>query len=107
MTYVYKLPTTPGNYAIEQSDSIFIGTSVWLKDGITASDRHKEKLYLLTYNRLLVFKNNERGFELVKTIKMGRIAQRESIVVLNNSVIFVADERHRLLGKAKIYKLKN
>lgn len=107
MTYIYKLPTKPGDYTIEQSDSIFIGTSGWLKDGITAADQHKEKLYLLTYNRLLVFKNNGQGFELVKTIKMGGIAQRESLVVLKDSVIFVADERHRLLGKAKIYKLKN
>lgn len=105
-TYIYKFPVKPGSYKPEVYDSIYIGKSGWLKDGVTAADYQHKNLYLLTYKDLYVFKMGSKGFEKQKTVKFDSIDQRESVLYVDGDTIFVADERHPLLGKARIYTIK-
>ncbi len=104
--YVYKIPTKPGKYTVKYSNKIPIGTDGWWKDGITAADVFDGKFYLLTYNRYLV-KNYANGkFSHESEYFFDGITQRESIVVLNNRTIFVADEHNPIVGEVQMYKIQ-
>lgn len=106
MSHVYKIPTTPGKYEISASQKLHIGTDGWWTDGITAADFKGDQLYLLTYNRYLVYNYKEGKLEKTGEYKFSGITQRESIVVLNEDVIFVADERNPIVGEVLLYKIR-
>lgn len=106
LTHIYKIPTKPGTYKVSASHKIDIGDDGWWKDGITGVDYFENQFYILTYNRYIVM-NIENG-ELNKTSEhiFDAITQRESIVVLNNEAIFVADEHNPIVGDVKMYKIQ-
>lgn len=105
LSKVYKIPTTPGKYEVSVSAEITTGQDGWWTDGITAADFHNDKFYLLTYNRYMVYTLDDGKFELSYQHKFDDIAQRESIVVLTEDVIFVADEQNPLVGGVRLYKV--
>jgi hypothetical protein len=103
---IYKIPTTPGTYTTYISNEAFVGTSGWLIDGVTAVDVYKDRFYILTYNRYIIQEYKDGKFKIISTFEFNSISQRESIVVLNKSAIYVADEKNPLTGKMKLYKVK-
>lgn len=74
------------------------GRSYW-KTAITDACVFDDKYYLLTYKRVLVYTSN---WDLERKIKLGRIRQFEALCATNLG-IFVACERNRILGKAKLF----
>jgi len=106
ISLVYKIPKVPGDYTVSSSHKIEIGMDGWWKDGITAADFHEGLFYLLTYNRYIVMKYQSGGLQLVSEYLFDGITQRESIVVLNNQAIFVADEENPIVGKVLMYKIQ-
>lgn len=106
VSFVYKIPTKPGDYTVASSQKIEIGSDGWWKDGITAADFYDGLFYLLTYNRYIVMKYESGKFTRVKEYLFDGITQRESIVVLNNQAIFVADEENPIVGKVLMYKIQ-
>lgn len=106
LTHIYKIPTKPGTYKVEASNKIDIGDDGWWKDGITAVDYYGGQFYILTYNRYIVMKYHEGNFRKVSKYVFDAITQRESIVVLNNEAIFVADEHNPIVGDVKMYKIQ-
>lgn len=105
-SWVYKIPTKPGEYTVYKSNQAYIGKKGWWTDGVTAVDVYKDHFYILTYNRYIVKKYSNGKFENVSSFKFNSMSQRESIVVLNKGAIFVADEKNPLVGEMKLYKIK-
>ena len=106
VSHVYKIPTKPGKYTVSCSSKIAVGEDGWWKDGITAADVYNDQLYLLTYNRYIVMDWLDGSWIKTAEYVFPGITQRESIVVLNNRSIFVADEENPIAGKAIMYRIQ-
>lgn len=100
---VYGIPTKPGTYAVNQRSWIVTGKSAWIKDAITAADFRNDSLYLLTYNRLLICDFKNRQPILRTTVPMLPLTQKEALAVDKNGVVYIADERVKLLGGGTIF----
>jgi len=88
---------------LEQAGEIITGTKGWLTNSVTDAVYHKEKLYLLTYKFLYIF---DAHFQLKEKIKFPGISQKEAIAINTEGVIYIATEKHPVLGGGKLYKLK-
>lgn len=74
------------------------GRSFW-KTAITDACNFNDRIYLLTYKRILVYSHN---WQLMDKIHLRRLRQYEGLCATNLG-IFVACERNRILGKAKLF----
>jgi len=101
--YVSKLP---GIYTISVSSELFIGSNGWYVDAITAADFLNEKLYILTYNRLIVFNFANKRPKRVFELKFDQLTQKEGIVAKNEKEWYIIDERHRVFGGGNLLKAK-
>jgi hypothetical protein len=104
MAYIYKIPTKQGTYRLKRKASIMIGKHGFLHDAITAADIYKNKLYLLTYDRLIVYAIEEKLiYENQYFLKP--YTQKEAVVVKNNNEIYITDEVAKFIGGGFLYKL--
>lgn len=88
---------------LERVGEITTGTEGWLTNSVTDAVYYKEKLYLLTYRFLYIF---DTHFQLKEKIKFPGITQKEAIAINSKGVIYIATEKHPVLGGGKLYKLK-
>ncbi|MNJ88802.1 hypothetical protein D3C87_63590 [compost metagenome] len=104
--YVYTLPSKPGTYKAQKKYYMVIGKRDWFRDAATAADIYKGKLYLLTYNRVIIhtFENGRAKYESHQTILP--ITQKEAIAVHPNGKMYIADERQKLVGGGNMYVIK-
>lgn len=102
---VYQIPTISGEHLLKSSFSLHIGDDGWWQDAITSADVFKGKLFLSTYNRIIVYSFTGEKPKAVKTMYYKSATQKESILVKNEKKILVADERQALLGGGKIYHI--
>lgn len=100
---VYKIPTKAGNYTVTLDRELFVGADGWWSDAITAADIYKDKLYLSTYNRILIFSLPLSDRLPLKTINYKESTQKESILVKSDKTILVADEKQAIFGGGKLY----
>jgi hypothetical protein len=105
ITYIYKIPTIPGNYVAKQLTSIQLKKRKMKLDGVTSVDFSSDTCYLLTYSGIDVFKVEGTNFLKIKRKTFKKLTQKEALCVKNKS-IFLADESYRNLLKAKFYKLE-
>lgn len=103
------LPTT----IFERSKDVYIpislidiGKSGKYKDAVTGADIYNDKLYLLTYNRIIVCQRLNEGWVLEQTIRLKGLKQYEAIVVYNENRIFVANEKRFPLGGPSLYEIR-
>ncbi|NCA20687.1 MAG: hypothetical protein EBS86_06065, partial [Crocinitomicaceae bacterium] len=61
--------------------------------------------YLITYNRILKYELNNAKFKLIKEQKFGEFNQKEAITVIKDNEFFVANEKQKLLGSQKLYRI--
>ena len=101
---VYLLSKEPGEHVATRTFELFIGDKDWWEDAVTGADIYNNGLYVLTYNRIIRFDMNNLAKAADKVIKFNRLTQKESIVVLNRTTIFVADEKQIIVGGGKLYK---
>lgn len=104
--YLYALPTKPGNYKARLSQYFIIGSRDWFRDAATAVDFYQQHIYLLTYNRYIVYSivNNRLKYEYHQSLLP--LTQKEAIAVHSSGMIYLADERNKLLGGGNLYALK-
>ena len=102
---VYSLPTKPGTYKAKLSYSLKIGKRDWYRDAITGGEFHGNLLYLLTYNRIIKYKVENRKAIFQKQYGLG-ITQKEALAVSKKGLIYIADEKHKLLGGGNLHTLK-
>jgi len=102
---VYALPAKAGTYKADLVQGIKIGKRDWYRDAVTGGSFHKEKLYLLTYNRIITYdvKNRRAVYHSETALSL---SQKEALTVDKNGMLYVADEHHKLLGGGNLYTVK-
>jgi len=80
------------------------GNKGWRADSATGMDIFKEGWYILTYGKIQKYRFNENALTIEHTFKFRKFTQKEAVVVTED-FIFVADERHKLLGGGKLYRI--
>lgn len=103
-SWIYKIPCMPGNYEVTHSDSVFIGKSGWLADGVTAVDVYKNTFYFLTYTKLIAKRFEKGKFVDDMNHEFESLAQRESVIVKSDKTLFIADEKNPLVGEVVLYR---
>lgn len=104
--YYYRLPTKPGRHVAKRQGYITVGKRSVFQDGITAATVFKDELYLLTYNRILIYRFSTKKPSYLQHISMLPLSQKESIDVHRSGQIFVADEVKRMFGGGKLMVVK-
>lgn len=102
--YIYKVSKRPGTYSLESNRCLNIGNGSWRTDSATAMDIKEGKWHILTYGKLITYTRKGEGFEWEHTYKFSKFSQKESVLLTEDS-IFVADEKHKLLGGGKLYRI--
>lgn len=106
VTYCYKVPTTPGNHLARKSFELFIGTKGFMKDAVTAATICKENLYLLTYNRFLIYKYQQGSWVFQEQHFTQPYSQKEALITKDNRTIYITDEVQKIVGGGKLYKME-
>ena len=103
--YIYKFPSKSGKYNLKRKAHLFIGKDGFIKDAVTSLDIYNNKVYLLTYNRILIYgiTDNNLNFENQYFIKP--YSQKEALIVKNKNEIYLTDESTKILGGGYLYKL--
>jgi hypothetical protein len=103
---VYTLPTKAGNYKAKLKYFVRTGRRDWHRDAVTSAEFHKDELYLLTYNRMIIYTMTDNKPVFKEQVNMLPISQKECLAVKKKGVIYIADERHKLLGGGNIFIVK-
>lgn len=98
---IYGLDLTSST--INLVTTLSLGKGKWFTKSITDVCVYNNHFYLLTYHNLYKV---DAQWNIVQKYHFGRIAQREAIAINTKGEIFIATERHRILGGGKLYKLK-
>ena len=104
-TYIYKVPTKTGKYKLKRKTQLFIGKDGFTKDAVTGLDIYNNKLYVLTYNRILIYSIIKNKLEFENQYFTKPYSQKEAVVVKNNNEIYLTDESTKILGGGYLYKL--
>jgi hypothetical protein len=102
---VYSLPTKAGTYKAKLRYQLKIGKRDWYRDAVTSGEFHGDLLYLITYNRIIKYKVEKRKAIFQKQYGLG-ISQKEALAVNKKGLIYIADEKHKLLGGGNLHTLK-
>lgn len=109
----YVIPDKQGNYIAHHSSEnipyLHSFSSKGIKDLVTAVDYCEEIIAVLTYSELRTFRVKSNNVEITfeqgwGTKKFKKLAQRESMVIYSKKKIFVATEKHPVLGGPFLYK---
>lgn len=105
-TFIYAIPSQPGNYTATAKGKLFIGDNGFAKDAITGVAFGHSILYLLTYNRIVVYELNNNTFLFKKTIATTPYSQKEAIAISRDqSTLFLTDEVQKIIGGGNLYKI--
>ena len=105
-SWVYKIPTTPGDYTVSRSAEIYIGKGGFLVDALTAADFVDGEFFLMTYNRVIIKKLVNGKFVGDENINFKTYSQKEALVVKSKMEIYVADEKQIMLGGPRMYHIE-
>ena len=83
-----------------------LGKRDWFRDAATSADIQNDKLYILTYNRVIIhsFENGKAKYESHQTLLP--LTQKEALAVHPNGKIVVGDERQKIVGGGNMYVIK-
>lgn len=105
-TYIYKVPTKPGNYELKKSGYLFIGKDGFMKDAITAATICKNVLYLNTYNRFLMYEIQGSKITFMKQYSTLPYSQKEALITKDNKTVYLTDEVAKFLGGGYLYNIE-
>lgn len=103
---IYSLPTKQGEHTAVPIDSILVGNKRWQKDAVTSADVLGNILCLLTYNRMVLFKYEKGEWQKCGSHKFKKYNQKEALVMESLDKIYVATEKHPLLGGPYLYIIR-
>lgn len=108
-TRLYSIPNVAGRHDAQLISTLVMGTKSWLYHSVTGVCRYNEGIAILTYSGWYEIKQfDPRGNFWVNgnVIKhnLPFFRQREGITQGFDRVIYITDEKHRLLGGANLYK---
>lgn len=102
---VYRLPCSAGTHKAKLVYSLKIGKRDWYRDAVTSGEFYKDRLFLLTYNRVIAY-NLKNGKAVYHSEHGLSITQKEALSINSKGLIYIADEHHKLLGGGNLYTLK-
>lgn len=105
-SFVYTVSTTPGKYELTKKTEIFLGKGTMYKDAVTGAAIFGDICYLLTYNRIQIYKIKNGKFEFFRKITLHPFTQKEALATRDNKVVYITDEKHKILGGGNLYKIK-
>jgi len=108
-SYVYYLPSTPGDYVAEKVDSIYLGEGPRELYQVTAADLSPDgkNLILMSYDKFFMifdFPYNDIIGGRVVSKAFKELSQKESVAWVTDSTALVIDEKS-VLGGGFLYKL--
>lgn len=103
--YIYKFPAKSGKYNLKRKTHLFIGKDGFTKDAVTSLDIYNDQLYILTYNRILIYKLIDNKLEFDKQFYTKPYTQKEAVTLKNKNEIYLTDESTKILGGGYLYKL--
>lgn len=105
-SYCYTIPTKTGTYKANKKYDLVIGKTGWWKDAITAVEIKNQTHYLLTYNRLIVYQLVNGNITFDRRVLLGPVSQNEALAINSKGLIYMADEKSKLLGGGYLYSIK-
>lgn len=102
---LYAIPTIKGKYTLQPIDSLMIGSTGWKKDAPTALEINGNKALLLTYNRMIFIEIISGKWKQKSSFVFNNISQKEAIT-MDAKAIYIAAEKHRILGGPFLYVLE-
>lgn len=108
-TYLYKLPSSPGQYVATLLDSFKTGNGYKEQWWVTAADMSPDnkKVALLSSDKIFVFTDFTRDSFFkgkVKTIDLGSFSQKEGFAFYTNTEFYITDEYYDILGGRNLYQ---
>lgn len=103
---VYSLAIDKTQQAATPRGELYIGPAGWWQDAVTAATSNGKYCYILTYNRVMIYKIKKDKLNFVKSKKLKPVTQKEAIAVNNCGLMVIGDERSKLLrgGELRIEK---
>jgi len=102
-TYLFKIPTIPGNYSALLLDSFKIGEGgfkeMWWITSASITPDHK-KIALLSSGQMFIFSDFTDDNFLkgkMKQVDLNSFSQKEAIVFFNNTDFYITDEYNNML----------
>ena len=105
-SFCYKIPATPGTYKAHRSFQLYIGNKGFTKDAVTSASICSNYLYLLTYNRFLIYQLVQGKWAYKTQHYTKPYTQKEAITTKDNRTIYVTDEVQKIIGGGKLYKME-
>ena len=107
-SYIYIIPICEGCLnKVTLFDSIVPGKRGWIVDSFTAGTYFNGTYYLSTYNRLIGYHLIESSFKQEFKKVYPKFNQKEAIAFASNGDLYVANEKHKILGSAKLKIFRN
>ncbi len=104
---VYSLSTEMKTQEANFLNDMFMGPSGWWQDAITGAEIRGKYCYLMTYNRVDIYKIKRGKLKYHSGIPLRPITQKEGIAVNNLNELVVGDEFSRLLGGGFLFQIPN
>jgi len=105
-SFQYAVSTKPGKYTLTKRSELYLGKNSFFKDAVTSAAICGEYCYILTYNRMIIYKFKKGKFEYQKKIYLKPYTQKEAIATRDNKTIYIADEKQKMIGGGNLYKIK-
>lgn len=100
---VYELSVDMKDQEAKRLSPLLIGKNGWWQDAVTGADIRHGNCYILTYNRVMIYKINGDKMTFVKRFYLDPITQKEAIAVDKEGNVYVGDEASKLIGGGSIY----
>lgn len=101
---VYRLDPSGG--VAEKVTRFCPGKNGYFQNSITAADFFQGRFYLSSYSYIYVYTLKNGSFELNHTERFNRLTQKESLVVIDQNLLVVADEKSPLFIGQNLYKIR-
>lgn len=105
-SFCYTIPSKAGTYNANKKYDLVIGKTGWWKDAVTAVEIQNQKHYFLTYNRLIIYDLVNGNITFDKRVLLGPVSQNEALAINSKGLIYMADEKSKLLGGGYLYTIK-
>lgn len=102
---IYSLPINSGQYKAHLKGEIHLTPTNWLENSITDASLFEDKLYLLTYSKVIVLIQKDGEWKKQKEYPHQSISQKEGIAV-DGKYIYMTDEYKKLFGGNFLYQLR-
>lgn len=105
-TNVYVLPTKAGKYALDKRATVKTGRGHWLLNAVTGADSFGDTMLLTGYKKIWQVGLEDTTFVKLRSKHFFFIRQREAIAISHEGLVFVANEKNKIIGRMKLHRFR-